>query len=112
MLCCTESQLYSTSIRHERIPCKVWVANEDNSYYMMRHHDCEILPSSLPSEEGSNAVDVESTLAHIEKLKRKPEMKEEREGKKRKRKEGSMRQLYAVINTQYHHSKNAKAPIV
>lgn len=54
---------------------------------MMRHHDCEILPSSLPSEEGSNAVDVESTLAHIEKLKRKPEMKEEREGKKNNNKD-------------------------
>lgn len=39
---------------------------------MMRHHDREILPSSFPGKEGSNAIEVESALAHVDKLHRKP----------------------------------------
>ena len=52
----------------EIIPCNIWVSNQGNSNYMMGHHHREILPSSLPCKERSNAVGVESTLAHIVKL--------------------------------------------
>lgn len=40
---------------------------------MMRHHDREILSSSFPGKEGSDAIDVESTLAHVDKFHGKPE---------------------------------------
>lgn len=39
---------------------------------MMRHHDREILPSSFPGKEGSNAIEVESALAHVDEFHRKP----------------------------------------
>lgn len=40
----------------------------------MRHHNREILPPCFPGKEGSNAIDVEATLAHINEGQRRPEM--------------------------------------
>lgn len=42
---------------------------------MMRHHHREILPASFPHKKGSGAIDVEPTLAHVEKLEGKPEVR-------------------------------------
>jgi hypothetical protein len=75
MLCTAASQLKSTKAKTELLPCTVWVSNQYNSNYMMRHHHRKIFPSSFPNKEGSNTVYVESTLAHVEKHYWKPEIK-------------------------------------
>lgn len=63
-----------SSHRIETVPWYVWVPNQDNGNYMMRHHNREILPASFPCKKGSNAVDVEPTLAHVVQLEGKPEV--------------------------------------
>lgn len=38
----------------------------------MRHHNRKIFPSRLPCNESSDAVDVKTTLTHVEKLHQTP----------------------------------------
>lgn len=57
---------------NDKLPCSIWIAYKKNSDHMMRHHHCKILPSSFPCEKGSNAIDVEPALAHVENFQRKP----------------------------------------
>lgn len=52
----------------QKIPCNIRVPNKDNSDYVVRHHYREILSPCFPDKEGSDAIDVETTFAHINEL--------------------------------------------
>lgn len=43
----------------------------------MRHHNSKVFPSRFPNNKGSNRIEVEPTLAHIDKLNSSPEMRNE-----------------------------------
>jgi hypothetical protein len=43
---------------------------------MMRHHYRKIFSAGFPSNKSTNAVDIKSTLAHVEKHQGSPERKQ------------------------------------